>query len=130
VSQQGSVEALAGRVKAALESADVARIGELLGDGVRWGAPDDPAPPCQNRDQVLRWYERGREAGVRAEVFETVAHGDKILVGLRVHGSLDAAAPGPEHDRWQVLTVERDRVVDIRGFDDRDEAARRVGLDG
>ena len=129
LSQHDSVEALAGRVKDAFESADVARIGELLGDGVRWGAPDDPAPPCQNRDQVLEWYERGREAGVRAEVFETVARGDKILVGLKVRGDLTRRASVPEHDRWQVLTVDRDRVVDIRGFEDRGEAARRAGLD-
>ena len=29
---------------------------------------------------------------------------------------------------WQVLTVTGDRIIDIRGFGDRTEAAARVGV--
>ena len=52
--------------------------------------------------------------------------GDRILVGLKVTGS-QAAAAG-EKDRWQVLTVRSDRITEITGFDDRDEAAAHAGL--
>src|SRR5205823_5366164 len=92
------------------------------------GAPDDPAPSCQNRDQVLQWYRRGRADGVRAQVTEMVVRADKILVGLKVVGNQAAAEAGDEADRWQVLAVRHGRIVDIRGFEDRATAASRVGL--
>ncbi len=117
--------AIAERVRAALESGDLTAYAELLDPEVRWGAPDDPNPSCQNRRQVLAWYERGQEAGVRARVTEVVAHGDKILVGLTVTGRA-AADADVAVDRWQVLTVADGRVVDIRAFDDRADAAARV----
>jgi ketosteroid isomerase-like protein len=123
-SMAGEIE---GRIKVALESADLTAIKDLLDPDVRWGAPDDEAPGCQNRRQVLAWYQRGRQAGVRAQVTELVTHGNKILVGLKVTGRPAADVPDGEAERWQVLTVAGERIVDIRGFDDREEAAARVG---
>ena len=67
----------------------------------------------------------GGTQGMRADVVETFADQDKILVGLSVydanheHGRTDA-------NRWQALTVEHGKVTDIRGFDDREDAARRM----
>jgi ketosteroid isomerase-like protein len=115
------------RIKVAFESADLTAIGDLLDPDVRWGTSDDPVPSCQNRGQVLAWYQRGRKAGVRARVTEIVAHGNKILVGLKVVGNLAAGEQGGEVDRWQVLTVADGRIVDIRGFDERSAAASRAG---
>jgi hypothetical protein len=120
-------EVIARQVKAALEAADVSAFSDLLDPHVRWGAPDDPVPPCQTRDQVLTWYQRGRDDGVRASVTEVVVGDDKLLVGLRVVGR---AAEDEPVDRWQVLTLGGGLVVDIRGFDDRGEAAARAGVPG
>ena len=120
--------AIAERVREALGSADLSAFADLLDPAVRWGAPDDMDGGCQNRKQVLDWYRRGREAGARASVTEVVPNGDKILVGLRVTGTQTAAELGGEADRWQVLTVADGRVIDIRAFDDRADAASRVGL--
>ena len=117
--------AIAALVEAALTSADLATFTELLDPNVQWGAPDDPAPSCQNRQQVLSWYQRGRDAGVRADVIEVVAAKDRLLVGLRVRG--DSSAAGAV-ERWQVMTVRAGRVVDIRAFDDRTKAAARAGV--
>jgi hypothetical protein len=125
-----TAEGIAARVRVALESADLTTFAELLDPHVRWGAPDEPTPSCQNRAQVLAWYQRGRDAGVQARVTEIVVHGDKILVGLKVAGNPAARAPGGEAERWQVLTVGGDRIVDIRGFDDRREAAARADAPG
>lgn len=116
---ESSIDALAQRVKAALESAEPAQFAELLDPNVKWGAAEDPKPSCQNRDQVLRWYERGRGEGTRAHVISVEAHGDKILVQLRVFNLSD---PTNEHERWQVMACNNGRVVDIRGFESRDEA--------
>jgi ketosteroid isomerase-like protein len=123
-----TTKAIAERVKAALESPDLTAMGDLLDPNVRWGAPDDPAPSCQNRRQVLDWYQRGRDAGVRARVTEVAVQGDSILIGLKVGGNPAAEQAGTDVDRWQVLTVEAGRVVDIRAFDDRTEAATRAGI--
>jgi ketosteroid isomerase-like protein len=115
-------------IRTALESADLDGFQHLLDPNVRWGAPGDPQPSCQNRKQVLAWYRRGGEAGVRASVGEVTRHGDKILVGLRVTGNA-AAGDGPGvADRWQVLTVMGGLVVDIRAYDDRTEAAADAGV--
>ena len=119
---------LAEKVRAALDSADPEAIGDLLHPNVQWGAPDDPEPSCQNRRQVLAWYRRGRDAGVRARVIEVLAHGDKILVGLDVVGTSAAGEIGHEVERWQFLTVADGQIVDIRAFDNRNEAAGRAGL--
>ena len=114
------------RIKVAFEAADLTAIGDLLDPDVRWGASGEPVPSCQNRRQVLAWYQRGRNAGVRARVTELVAHGNKILVALKVVGNLAAEEQGGEVDRWQVLTVADGRIVEIRGFDERSAAASRA----
>jgi ketosteroid isomerase-like protein len=117
---QPTMEALAERIKAALQSADLSTFRDLLDPSVRWGAPGDPAPACQNREQVLAWYQRSRDGGVRASVDEVVLGEGKLLIGL----TLANARPGRDGgaERWQVLTLRNGRVVDIRGFDDRSEA--------
>lgn len=127
LSPQLGAEGIVERVRVALESADLDAIGELLDPDVRWGAPDDPEPSCQNREQVLAWYRRGRQAGVRAQVTETAVHGDKILVGLRVTGRPEADDAGVEPNRWQVLTVGHRGIFEICGFDERGDAAERAG---
>ena len=118
---------VAQQIRSALNSADLTAFSDLLDPDVHWGAPDDQAPGCRNRKQVLAWYRRGRTSGVRATVTELVVGNEKILVGLKVKGR-DAAAPdGGEEDRWQVLTLAAGRIVDIRGFESRAEAASRLG---
>jgi hypothetical protein len=107
---------------AGLAAADLEALSGLLASDVRWGPPGDPEPPCQSREQVLRWYGRGRESGARARVTEAVVAGDQILVGLRVTRS------GADSDRWQVLTVRGAQVSAIVGFDDRQQAAAWAGL--
>lgn len=118
---------VASRVRAALNSADLAQFRDLLDPNAQWGPPDDPASGCHNRDEVVAWYQRARDNGVRAKVTEVTVGAGKLLVGLQVAGS-PAADQGGEADRWQVLTVRGGRVTDIRGFDDRDEAAARAGV--
>lgn len=121
--------ALAGQVATALEAADLSAYRELLDPAVTWGPPEATAGGCRSRDEVLAWYRRGREAGVRATVTETSVSGDKILVGMVVTGrpSEDGDPEEAQH-RWQVLTVKDGRIADIAGFDDRDEAVAWSGI--
>jgi RimJ/RimL family protein N-acetyltransferase/ketosteroid isomerase-like protein len=129
VSGQADVmDHIAAQVRQALEAADLEAYADLLDDGVRWGPPGDPVPPCRSRAQVLAWYRRGRETGTRARVTETQVAGDKILVGMKVASQADATSQTREADRWQVLTVRGGRVAEIVGFGDRDDAAAWAGL--
>jgi SnoaL-like domain len=121
-----TIAQLAVQVREALESADLARFGDLLGPNVTWGAPDDTVPACRNKSQVLRWYERGRAGGRRAHVLDVEVHADKLLVHLGVVDPVATGEGSVAHDRWQVMTCARGRVVDIRGFETRDEAVARL----
>ncbi len=121
--------ALAGRVRSALESGDLDGIRALLDPGARWGAAEGPSEAdCRNRDQVIAWWASARAAGARAVVTEVTAGPGTLLVGLDVTGTHAAREAGGTARRWQVLTVTGDRITDIRGFDDRTDAAARAGL--
>lgn len=116
---------LAGRVKSALTEGDLDQIRLLLAPDVRWGGPEPSAWDCQDREQVLQWWGRAREEGVRARVTEVAQGASSLLVGLAVTGRDGEAA---EERRWQVLTVREGLVVDIRGFDERAPAAAAAGI--
>jgi len=125
-SATGEPAELTERVRLALESGDLNAITDLLDPAARWCAPDGPyEADCQNRDQVLAWWASARATGARAVVTEVTAGPGTLLVGLEVTGT--PAARGVA-ERWQVLTVRDDRIVDIRGFDDRAAAASRAGV--
>ncbi|HLX77910.1 MAG TPA: hypothetical protein VKR27_03430, partial [Acidimicrobiales bacterium] len=62
------------------------------------------------------------EAGVRAEVNESIAVDGCIVLGLRVSGRDDTTADDDTTERWQVLTVRNSRIVEIRGYEDRESA--------
>jgi len=116
--------ALAGRVRSALESGDLDAIRDLLDHSARWGAPEGPGDAdCRNRDQVIAWWASARAAGARAVVTEVTAGPGTLLVGLDVSGTPAAGEAGGTARRWQVLTVNGGRILDIRGFGDRAEAA-------
>jgi hypothetical protein len=120
---------LSGRVRLALESGDLDAIRDLLDPGARWGAPEGPGDAdCRSRDQVLAWWTRARAAGARAVVTEVTAGAGTLLVGLEVTGTPEASEAGGTAQRWQVLTLRGDRIIDIRGFGDRAAAAGRAGL--
>ena len=116
------MEGLARQVQMALDGGDLSGFSELLDPAVTWGAPGAKSPSCQNRSQVLSWYQKGQAAGVRAVVSEVTVHGDRLLVSLTVRGSGEAEERGGAALRWQVLTVRQGRVVEIVGFDDHEDA--------
>src|SRR6516164_2961178 len=125
----GEPAELTDRVRFALESGDLDAIRDLLNPGARWGAPEGPNEfDCQDRDQVIAWWSGARAAGARAAVTEVTAGAGALLVGLEVTGIPAADEAGGAVERWQVLTLRGDRVVDIRGFDDRPVAAARAGV--
>jgi hypothetical protein len=110
---------IADRVRGALDAGDLEELGGLLSPEVNWGAPGDSNPPCQNRAQVPKCYEKGQADGRSAEVTEVLAHGTALLVGMRLNDG---------RERWQVLRVGPDGITDIRGFEARATAAAKLGI--
>jgi ketosteroid isomerase-like protein len=126
--EDDSTAALAERLRVALEGGDSPLLADLLDPDVRWGAPGDPSPPCQNRQQVLEWYRGGRAAGRVGTVTGVVATGAKILVAMTV--TTEGGPATNEASRWLVLTVANGRITDIRGYDDHEDAVAAAGRPG
>jgi hypothetical protein len=118
-----TMEETATLVRRALAAEDVEAFAELLDPAVTWGAPGATTnPTCKSRDQVLTWYRRGRDAGVRGSVYDVEVHGDRLLVSMTVRGTENAQERGGAALRFQVLTVRNRMIVDIVGFDDKTDA--------
>jgi hypothetical protein len=113
-------------VRNALAAEDESAFAELLDPAVTWGAPGARNPSCKNRSQVLSWYQRGRDAGVQGSVYDVEVLGDRLLVSMSVRGTENARERGGAALRFQVLTVQNGKVVDIVGFDDKTEALAYV----
>jgi ketosteroid isomerase-like protein len=113
-------------VRRALAAEDLSAFTELLDPAVTWGAPGARNPSCKNRNQVLAWYQRGRDAGVRGSVHDVEVLGDRLLVSMSVRGTEGARDRGGAALRFQLLTVRNGKVVDIVGFDDKAEALNYV----
>jgi ketosteroid isomerase-like protein len=113
-------------VRKALAAEDLSGFSELLDPAVTWGAPGARNPSCKNRNQVLAWYQRGRDAGVRGSVHDVEVLGDRLLVSMSVRGTENANERGGTALRFQLLTVRSGKVVDIVGFDDKTEALSYV----
>ena len=122
-----SMDDMAVLVRQALAAEDLPSFAELLDPAVTWGAPGSRNPSCKNRNQVLAWYQRGRDAGIRGSVFDVEVLGDRLLVSMSVRGTENANERGGAALRFQVLTVRSGKVVDIVGFDDKTEALAYVG---
>ncbi|MGC2486619.1 MAG: nuclear transport factor 2 family protein [Acidimicrobiales bacterium] len=116
------LDVLAEQVRMALSEGDISAFATLLDPHVTWGAPRARNPTCKNRNQVLDWYRRAQESGIHGEVVDVEVIGDHLLVSLLVRGSESARERGSAAQRYQVLTVRDDRIIDIVGFDDKAEA--------
>jgi ketosteroid isomerase-like protein len=110
----------------ALAAEDLTGFTDLLDPDVTWGTSGARSPNCKSRDQVVAWYQRGRDVGVRGSVLDIEILGDRLLVSMSVRGTESAQERGGAALRYQVLTVRSGRVVDIVGFDDKAEAVSYV----
>ena len=118
----GTMDEVAEEVRQAMTAGDASAFAELLDPDVTWGAPGARNPTCKNRNQVLKWYRRAQEAGVRGSPIDIDVQGNRLLVTLTVQGTEGAREQGGTALRFQVLTVRDGRIVGIVGFDDKAEA--------
>ena len=117
-------ERVAAGLRSAYETADLDALGELLHPQVRWGGDEDTPDTCHNRSDVLAWYRRSYESGMRATVTEVLTRPEAVFLALRVSGR----APGDATVVHQVFRLTDGLVADIRGYPERDLAL--AGFEG
>jgi ketosteroid isomerase-like protein len=122
-----NIEEVAELVRQAMVTEDLPAFTELLDPNVTWGAPGSRNPSCKSRDQVVEWYRRGRDAGIRGSLQDVEIVGDRLLVSMSVRGTEQAEERGGAALRFQVLTVRSGRIAEIVGFDDKTEARSYIG---
>lgn len=115
-------QAVAERLRVAFEAKDLALLGPLLDPNVRWGGTEETEQTCHSRSDVLTWYGQVQAAGMDAKVTETVALDAAVVLALVLSGP----TPGPNAKRpgavFQVFHLAGGLVVDIRGFERREQA--------
>lgn len=120
---------VAEQVVSAFVTNDIAALGTLMGTDVSWHAVDAAHGACHNREEVLDLLQRQVAAGVRAEVVESRAAGQLVVVGM------DLTAPEgmlpdlpPDHLAYMVITTRAGRVVHLQDCVDRSHALSLAGM--
>ena len=117
-----TTQAVAERLREVFEAKDLALLGPLLDPAVRWGGPEETEQTCHSRSDVLAWYGQAQAAGMSAQVTETIALDAAVVLALAMSGP----GLGPNRKRpdtvFQVFHLAGGLVVDIRGFQRREQA--------
>jgi hypothetical protein len=115
-------QAVAERLVAALQSEDPRLLWPLLGPDVRWGGLQETKQTCRSRGDVLVWYQQLHDAGVRAQVTETLVREQAVMLTMALTG-VENGPDGPRPDVvHQVFHLDAGLVVDIRGYPQRELA--------
>jgi ketosteroid isomerase-like protein len=113
---------------------DVATMLGFVDPDLEWTYLDptleDPEPAvCHGRQELEAALERRAEFGLRAELEEVLAHGDRVVVVARTPG-VDAHRVRPADDRnFTVFTVREGRIVALRDCSDREQALAMAGIE-
>jgi hypothetical protein len=116
----GVLADIARHVEAAYRTLDLELLGSLLHPDVRWSGQ------CSNKADVLDWYRRLMSDGTHAIVESIEVDRDAVVMGLKVAGQAEGARPAPAELVFQVFTVDKDEIVEIRGYPDRLSALDRT----
>lgn len=112
---------------------DVATMLGFVDPDVEWTYLDptleDPEPRvCRGRQELETALERQAERGLKAELEEVVARGNRVVVVLRIPG-VDAFRARKAGDRnYAVFTVRDGGIVALRDCRDRGEAMAAVAI--
>jgi ketosteroid isomerase-like protein len=118
-------EALADRIRAAYQGADLQAFGALLAEDARWGDDDHPNR-CRGRADVLRTFGSLLSSGVTAEVLDTRSGPDGVLCRLHVNWT-DPADRHRGVDFVHVFLIRDGQIAEIRRYDDEASAAAAIG---
>jgi ketosteroid isomerase-like protein len=125
---------LISRAYEAYSRGDVATMLQFVDPDLEWTYLDpsleDPEPRvCHGRHELETALERQAERGLKAELEEVAARGDRVMVVVRIPG-VDAYRMRKADDRnYAVFTVREGRIVALRDCRDRGEAMAAAAIE-
>lgn len=121
------------RAYEAYSRGDMATMLRFVDPDLEWTyldpAMEEPEPrTCHGRDELETALERQAERGLKAELEEVVANGDRVMVVVRTPG-VDSLRVRKADDRsFAVFTVREGRIVALRDCRDREEALAAASI--
>jgi ketosteroid isomerase-like protein len=112
---------------------DVARMMDFVDPDLEWtfldGDPEDPRPkPCHGRGELEKALRRQADRGLRPELEQVIASGDKVILVMRTPG-VDQYRQRQADDRtYDVVTVRDGIIVRLHACRDRGEARSVAGI--
>ncbi len=115
---------LARRGYEAIKRSDLAAIGELLDENVKWHWGDPTAEgACLNRQQALAFMRRPERRGP-GKLVEMIDAGDRVVVILQPPPTDGEPAPL----RAQITTFRDGKVIEMVGYPTVDAALAKAGV--
>jgi ketosteroid isomerase-like protein len=117
----------------AYDRGDLDRMMDFVDPDLEWTrvdpSSDDPCPQtCRGREELEKALRRQAERGLRAEVEQVLALGDKVLLVMRTPG-IDEYRHQPGDDRtYDVVTLRHGLIVGLRACSDLGEARSLAGI--
>ncbi len=112
---------------------DVARLMEFVHPDLEWADADpaagDSGPgTCRGRAEFERTVRQQASSGLRTEVEQVVAVGDKVMLVMRTPGLGQRRQPPAEDRTYDVVTVKDELIVGLRACRDRAAARSLIGI--
>jgi ketosteroid isomerase-like protein len=117
-------DALADRIRAAYQSADLAGLSDLLAPDVRWGDDDHPNR-CRSRDDVLRTFSGWLGKGVSADVLNTDTGSFGVAFRLHVNWT-DPTDRARGFQSFHVFMLRDGQITEIRRYNDSRSARKAI----
>ena len=112
------------QIREAFSNRDLHLLAPLLADDVRWG--DDGRPRgCRSPADVPATFAQLMDRGVEGEIVELAQGGRGVLCELAVRWPEGMSG---RSSVWQVYLLTDGKIAEIRGYDDRSNAAEAAGL--
>jgi ketosteroid isomerase-like protein len=114
----------------AYDRGDMTRMMEFVDPDLEWTALDPSLGPqtYYGREQLEKALRRQVERGLRPELEQVIASGEKVILVMRTPG-VDQYRHWEADDRtYDVLTVREGIIVELRACRDRGEARAVAGI--
>ena len=117
----------------AYDRGDVARMMEFVDPDLEWTFLDpslgDPHPQtCRGRGELEKALRRQAERGLRPELEQVIAAGNKVMLVMRTPGVDQYREREAEDRTYDVITVRDGLIVEMCACRDRGEARVMAGI--
>jgi ketosteroid isomerase-like protein len=117
----------------AYDRGDIARMMDLVDPDLDWTYLDpgveDPQPQtCHGREELEKALRRQADLGLRAQVEEVVAAGDRVMLVMRTPGVDEYRHRQAGNRTYDIVTVRDGLIVGLHACRDRGEARSLAGI--